>query len=597
MIKHMSRPALIIPLLIFVACSNIAPAAPTATSALPTSTEVDSLFADPLIDIPRKRRLVLGWFLGADVIGMTNPLALGYTHQSGNNLLWEGLYYYAIFSDRDIPWLAKRMEYTQPDFTELTIHLNEHAMWSDGVPMTSKDVVYTFEEQMQNDKLSYHAMFDQFVKEIRAVDDHTVVVTFKSPAPFFKFEVLTLKFDTGVPILPAHVFSSRADVTDFAGGLDIPHSGPYNLVVWNANQKVFDLRPDWWAVQAGLIHEPAVKRVVVLNAPEDADLLALWTVNGEFDSTSDMRSELITNIVRENPKITTYTGNVPPYGYLDWWPNSLWVNTQLSPYDDARVRRAISLAIDRDEINEILYGGAPIATIYPFPLYPSLQKFVNSPEVKALEAKYEPGNFDLDQSASLMTEAGFTKNVDGLWEKDGETINAAINGFEFFHGDLVSLLVEMLQRGGFDASAYFGADAFDKMTSGAPGLYLFGHGASLIDPYVAFELYHSRHSAPTGTPNGTYFSRYKDPEYDRIVDAMAVLSPDDPKFHALAVQALETYWRDTFDIPVIQWLHRIPYNQTYWTNWPTEANPAAGINGAFWHQTAMLMITNLQPAP
>jgi peptide/nickel transport system substrate-binding protein len=75
---------------------------------------------------------------------------------------------------------------------------------------------------------------------------------------------------------------------------------------------------------------------------------------------------------------------------------------------------------------------------------------------------------------------------------------------------------------------------------------------------------------------------------------MAPLSSDDPKFQALAAQALGIYWRDTIDIPVIQWLHRIAYNQTYWTNWPTKANLAAGTNGAFWAQTGMLVVTALK---
>ena len=74
---------------------------------------------------------------------------------------------------------------------------------------------------------------------------------------------------------------------------------------------------------------------------------------------------------------------------------------------------------------------------------------------------------------------------------------------------------------------------------------------------------------------------------------MAPLASDDPKFIELATQAMEIYWRDVIDIPVIQWLHRIPYNQTYWTNWPTEANPGFGGNGAFWHHTGMLVATTL----
>ena len=53
---------------------------------------------------------------------------------------------------------------------------------------------------------------------------------------------------------------------------------------------------------------------------------------------------------------------------------------------------------------------------------------------------------------------------------------------------------------------------------------------------------------------------------------------------------MEIYWRDQIDIPIIQWLHRIPYNQTYWTNWPTAANSAPGINGAFWAHTGMLVV-------
>jgi peptide/nickel transport system substrate-binding protein len=58
---------------------------------------------------------------------------------------------------------------------------------------------------------------------------------------------------------------------------------------------------------------------------------------------------------------------------------------------------------------------------------------------------------------------------------------------------------------------------------------------------------------------------------------------------------MEIYWKDQIDVPVIQWLHRIAYNQTYWTNWPTETNLAAGTNGAFWAQTGMLVIVNLKP--
>jgi peptide/nickel transport system substrate-binding protein len=555
--------------------------------------------AQDIPEVPRNQTLILGWSISSP-IGTTSPWALpGYTHQEGNALMWEPLYYFGIFSDQEIPWLADSMEYTSDDFTSLQIKLNPNAAWSDGTPVTSKDIVFTFEGQMNNEKLPYHASFDQFVESVTAVDDLTIDVQFKIPAPRFAFEVLTLKFDTGIPIVPAHVLEGQEDVNAFAGGNDMPHSGPYNLVSWDANQKIYDLREDWWAVAAGRIELPDVKRVIISNiggqVGQGMDIVAQRVVNNEFDSALDMRSAVIGNIISQNPTVTTHTANNPPYGYLDWWPNSLWMNTQEAPYNDPKVRRAMSLVVNRELINEIVYEGAPIATIYPFPLYPGLEAFVNSDAVKALEEKYQPGLYDPEASAALMTEAGFTMNGDGMWEKDGATINAVIQGFEGIHSDIVPILVEMLRNGGFDADVNFGTDAYQNMADGKPGLYMFGHGASLKDPYAALELYHSKYAASIGTTAGNNrFSRYSNPEYDAILDEMAPLGSDDPKFSELAAQALEIYWRDQIDIPIIQWLHRIPYNQTYWTNWPTTDNLAMGTNGAFWAHTGLLVVTALQ---
>ncbi|HNP70296.1 MAG TPA: ABC transporter substrate-binding protein [Kouleothrix sp.] len=578
-----------------------ATAAPAAEPTAAATAEPGPLSAGPLKDVPRNRTVNLGWSISSP-IGVTNPWAVpGYTHQEGNAFLWEPLYYFGIFADKDIPWLADSMEYTKPDFTELTIKLNKDAAWSDGTPVTADDVIFTFEGQAKNEKLAYHAQFDQYLKEVKKVDDKTVVVTFKIPAPRFKFEVLTLKFDTGIPIVPAHVLSKQADVNAFAGGLEMPHSGPYNLVQWDKNQKIFDLREDWWAVKAGREALPEVKRIVMVNiggqVGQNMDIVVQREVNNEFDAILDVRSSVAKQLLDSNPKITSHTGNEPPFGYLDWWPNSLWMNTQIEPYNDPNVRKALSLAIDRDKIDEVVYDGAKVSTIYPFPLYPGLQKFVDQPAVKALEAKYNPREFNLDKSAQLMTAAGFTKNADGLWEKGGKTVNAVINGFEGIHSDIVPVLVEMLKTAGFDANVNFGTDAYQNMADGKPGLYMFGHGASLKDPYAAFELFHSRYSASVGTSAGNNrFSRYKNPDYDKLLDEMAPLGSDDPKFQADAVKLLEIYWKDTIDIPIIQWLHRIPYNQTYWTNWPTKANVAGGTNGAFWAHTGMLVITQLKPA-
>ncbi|MDB5589001.1 MAG: transporter substrate-binding protein [Devosia sp.] len=593
MVKFKLATALAVLALAFTPVATFAQdAAPVAaTEIVPTSA---------LADVPRNETVILGWGVsGGSSIGTTNPWVLpGYTHQEGNNLLWEPLMYFGIYKNEFIPWLADSMDYTDDTFTALEIKLNKDAKWSDGSPVTSKDVVYTFEGQIKYETLPYHVQFAELVKSVTAKDDLTIEVTFNQPAPRFKFEVLTEKFDTGIPIVPAGYLSAQADPTKAPGRDEIPHSGPFDIVAWNNTQKIFNLREDWWAIKAGRMTAPAVKRVVVVNIlNQPMDTVAQRIVNNEFDSSVDMRAQIIGNILQQNPEVQSWTGTESPYGYLDWWPNSLWMNDQLAPYSDPNVRKAISLAINRDQINEVLYEGAKIATIYPFPLYPNLQAFADSPEVKAEEAKYEPGKYDLDESAKLMEAAGWAKNGDGLWEKDGKTFDATIQAFENIHGDIAPILAEMLRQAGFDSNVNFGTDAYQNMVDGKAGLYMFGHGASLFDPFEALNLFDGKYSSGIGSSAGNNrFSRYSNPEYDKLIDAIAPLDSKDPKFIAGAAQALGIYWRDTIDVPVIQWLHRIPYNNHYWKNWPSSTNVGMGTNGAFWAHTGMLVITGLQPS-
>ena len=180
----------------------------TSSAACPQAA-AEIVPAAPLPDVPRNQTLILGWSITSP-IGVTNPWAVpGYTHQEGNVFMWEPLTYFGIFADKEIPWLADSMEYTKPDFTELEIKLNPQAKWSDGAPVTSKDVVFTFEGQMKNDKLPYHAPFDQFVETVtggRRPDRRREV---QDPGAALQVRSADLKFDTGIPIVPAHVLRRR----------------------------------------------------------------------------------------------------------------------------------------------------------------------------------------------------------------------------------------------------------------------------------------------------------------------------------------------------------------------------------------------------
>ena len=164
----MVRPKIITAALLALA-TMAAPLAAIGQDSLAASAPKE-IVPESLPDVPRNQTVVLGWGVAASSpIGVTNPWALpGYTHQEGNVFMWEPLMYFAIFKGEFVPWLADSMEYIGTDFMSLEIKLNKDAKWSDGTPVTAKDVVYTFDGQLNNDKLPYHANFAQFVESSTA---------------------------------------------------------------------------------------------------------------------------------------------------------------------------------------------------------------------------------------------------------------------------------------------------------------------------------------------------------------------------------------------------------------------------------------------
>ena len=97
-----------------------------------------------------------------------------------------------------------------------------------------------------------------------------------------------------------------------------------------------------------------------------------------------------------------------------------------------------------------------------------------------------------------------------------------------------------------------------------------------------------------GVPGGhlVNFARWKNAEYDKIVDEVYVTPTDDKaKMTDSARKAMEIWLPELPDILLTQFYHRMPMNTTYWTDWPTEENPY--VNGAFWHLTYALVLCNL----
>ncbi len=192
-----------------------------------------------------------------------------------------------------------------------------------------------------------------------------------------------------------------------------------------------------------------------------------------------------------------------------------------------------------------------------------------------------------------MQGKGYTKNGSGLWEKDGKTVSLLIQSLILFT-DITPVLVEQLRKGGFDASFNIpaGTTFTQKVFTGEMDAFMVGHGGSVEEPYDTLKLYHSRYSAPTGQ-QATQPYRWKNSEFDAIVDHMATVSPSDSAtLTSLFKQAMQIWVPALPDIGLVQWFHRIPTNTTYWSNWSNENNPY--INTCYWHRTSPLWIYSIK---
>ena len=161
-----------------------------------------------------------------------------------------------------------------------------------------------------------------------------------------------------------------------------------------------------------------------------------------------------------------------------------------------------------------------------------------------------------------MQRKGWHKDEDGFWSKDGTRLKIVVDVFPNLFQDFTPVLIEQLRQAGFDASFRATNDAYTRMTQGTAWAFVVGHAASVRDPYFTLRLYHSRFVQPTGT-SAEHFWRWKNEEFDAIVDRMAEVAPEDPELVALFRKAMDIWLRELPSIPLIQWYHRIPHNETY----------------------------------
>ena len=169
-------------------------------------------------------------------------------------------------------------------------------------------------------------------------------------------------------------------------------TGAYKLVQSTPEQKVWDLRPDWWAAAAGVATLPEVQRLIFL-PPFEESRMAQMVIANEADITLNISPATMPSLFAQNPKIVTHSGQEPPYGYTDWWPSGLGFNCETAPWNDPEMRWAISYAIDRDQLVEFGYRGAGEPTLVPYPYFAPLVTYIDG--IKDLLDQYPTNKFDI----------------------------------------------------------------------------------------------------------------------------------------------------------------------------------------------------------
>jgi peptide/nickel transport system substrate-binding protein len=547
-------------------------------------------------DIPRNRTLTLVWGgrEGRWVdYELWNPYAIGANHQNGPGILYEPLAYYSAFADKEYLWLAERYTYS-PDFKELTIKSRSGISWSDDVPFSAEDVAYTLNSLRDlGPKVRWGVDVQQFMQEARVIDPNTVLVTFKVPAPRF-FYFMTYKYDIGVYIVPKHIFQGQDWTTfkHFDPAKDWPvTTGPWKVVFASPEQKVIDRRDEWWAAKAGLAPMPKVERNIWLPSTGEQQL-AQALITNQVDYSMSMLPTTLPTIFRQNPKIITHSGQKLPYGYMDWWPYSLYVNNEKPPFNDKDIRWALSSFIDRQQIIDVSWAGAAEPSPLPMPDYPALRPYINS--VKDLLEKHNTLEFAPKKGEAILSNKGWKKDAAGFWiDSQGDRLKLEIIGTGTVGSAVGPVISELLKRQGVDISFSLPPDFNDRFQKGQYTGALYGHGGSVNDPYHTLRLYQSVSVAVPGA-HLVNFTKWKNEAYDRIVDEVfATDMQDTARLMDLFRKAMAIWIPELPDIPLTHFYHRIPMNTTYWKNWPTAENPY--VNGAFWHLTYAMVLWNLQP--
>ena len=300
------------------------------------------------------------------------------------------------------PGVAESWE--SDDYRVWRFNLRKDAKWSNGDPVTAEDFVYSWKRLVDPNTASPYASYLQYAHVenvddivngkadpdtlgVRALDDHTFEITLSEPIPYID------KLVGHTSTVPVH----RATVEKYGNQWTSPNNfvsnGAYKLKDWVVNERIVLERNDqYWDNDKTVIDE-----VTFLAIPSEVTDVNRYR-SGEVDMTNNaIPVDLFSRLQRDIPDEVKISPSLCTYYYE--------INNEQAPFDDARVRAAVKLALDRDIIaNKVMgqgqtpaFGFTPPSTVDMEAIEPEwfqlTQKERNEKAKQLLaDAGYGPGN-------------------------------------------------------------------------------------------------------------------------------------------------------------------------------------------------------------
>lgn len=512
----------------------------------------------------------------------------------------EPLFILNLITNEIEPWLGLSMS-ANASLDEWTLELRPGVRWSDGVPFTSRDVVFTVEMLIENaPTLYFSGPLAQWVERVEAIDDLTVKFFLTSSNPRFQLDYWAVKTFHSVYIVPWHIWKDQDPQIfrnyDPEKGWPV-FTGPYNLEGFTGTEFVYKRDEDWWGAESGWKPLPAPETLIwVWYGPEETRTAA--AAEGLLDSLRDISLGAYQALLQRRPEFFAWLKQ-PPYAWTDPCQKGLDFNHLVPPWNDSEMRWAINYAIDRDLVVTVALEGTSIPSRSIYPAYPKMDKWVDYLEKRGLYEKYPMMLHDPQKARRIIESKGYELNRRGTYEKEGKTLSLVITTHESYimHQRIARVIVEQLQDVGINATHRneAGGTWYQNLQLGqfeaTIGWLSCGTG-SVTEPWTSLDTFSATWLKPLNEPAQSNWWRWENWEFSEIVAEMGSLALDDPRIEELFYQAMDIWMAELPIIPVAQGRQLVPFSGIYWEGWPTAENNFC--TPRMWTQAGHLTIHNLR---